>query len=151
LVQHLLPEIRVKVERKFKDKSTNRAVSIVPRELFKVLIKSLRPSLRTPGISYGAYAYYQSVFHVFGLDFTAGLLQAALKVSCMVPSIGACFAELIKAPVMLLANFYSARLIVLRFHQVLPKHSLLAVGFISLSILLAIEFTIVLSIRNQRY
>ena len=69
----------------------------------------------------------------------------------MVPAIGARYAELIEMPVMLVLIYFSARYLLDRWfdRQSPAKHaSALAIGTLALLFLLALEFSLVLSIQG---
>jgi hypothetical protein len=71
---------------------------------------------------------------VFGVGFVLGIIRVLL----VAPYIGVRWAELLETPLMLLASFYFARLVVRRFGPFTPGRRL-AIGLIALAFLLAAE------------
>lgn len=71
---------------------------------------------------------------VFGVGFVLGIIRVLL----VAPYIGARWAELLETPLMLLASFYFARLVVRRFGPFTTGRRL-AIGLIALAFLLAAE------------
>lgn len=87
-------------------------------------------------------------FSYFALVFLAGFVLGVIRVFLLVPEIGERYAELLEMPLMLLAIYLSAKLIVIRF-AILPRDSAyLVVGVLALLLLLMIEFTLVLELRE---
>ena len=80
--------------------------------------------------------------------FAVGFLLGAIRTLWVVPELGARVAELIEAPIMLLVVILAARTIVRR-HAELPRWGQwLAVGLVALALLLVVEFTVVLRLRD---
>jgi hypothetical protein len=87
-----------------------------------------------------AFVYF---FWVFGTGFVLGTIRTIW----MVPQFGVRTAVLMEMPLMLIAIFFAARWIVLRFAQ-LAALQWLAVGSLALVLLLTVEFTVVLRIQG---
>ena len=81
---------------------------------------------------------------VFGVGFTLG----PIRVLWAVPQFGERTAELMEAPLMLVAIVLAARWIARRFVEPKSSSRLLAVGFLALALLVSIEWTMVLSLRG---
>ena len=77
---------------------------------------------------------------VFGVGFALG----SIRVLLVVPYLGVRWAELLETPLMLLASFYFARLMVRRFGPFAHSRRL-AIGLIALAFLLAAELGLVLA------
>ncbi len=84
----------------------------------------------------------------FTIVFGTGFALGAIRVPLLVPRLGERVAELVETPFMLLAIVLAARWVVRRF--VLPPDagSRLATGGLALALLLAVEFSVVLSLRG---
>ena len=87
-------------------------------------------------------------FSYFVLVFLAGFVLGVIRVLLLVPEIGEQYAELVEMPLMLIAIYFSARLIVNRFVTLPRLSDYLAVGILALTLLLLIEFTLVLKLRE---
>jgi hypothetical protein len=84
----------------------------------------------------------------FAVVFGAGCLLGPLRVIWLVPRFGERIAELMEQPLMLLVIIFTARWVVGRF-AVPPKLGVrLSVGLLALSLLLSVEFTVVLKLRG---
>jgi hypothetical protein len=84
----------------------------------------------------------------FALAFGAGFALGVVRVLWLVPQLGVRTAELVEAPIMLAVIFFAARWVLKRF-SVPPKPQLrLAIGVLALACLLAVEFTVVLSLQG---
>jgi hypothetical protein len=90
----------------------------------------------TTGLLAPALAY-------FALVFGAGFLLGAARVLWLVPRLGVRAAELLEMPLMLLVVFLAARSIAKQFAVPAQAAPRLAMGLIALSLLLAVEFTLV--------
>lgn len=84
----------------------------------------------------------------FVLVFLAGFILGVIRILLLVPELGARYAELLEMPLMIIVIYLSARLIVYRFSPLPRPFAYLAIGLIALSLLLLIEFTFVLGLRN---
>ncbi len=80
--------------------------------------------------------------------FAAGFVLGAIRTLWVVPALGARAAELIEAPIMLLVITFAARTIVRRQSQLAQWRQWLTVGLVALALLLAVEFTVVLRLRD---
>ena len=80
----------------------------------------------------------------FAIVFAVGFVLGIVRVGWLVPRLGARAAELIEMPLMLLTCYYAARWVVRRFQVPPLPAARLAVGFIALACLLAVEFTVVI-------
>jgi len=85
----------------------------------------------------------------FALVFGAGFVLGALRVSWVVPRLGARMAELAETPVMLAVIFFAARWIVRRPFIPFSPPMRLGIGCVALLFLLVAEFTLVLSLRGM--
>lgn len=80
--------------------------------------------------------------------FTTGFVLGPIRVLWAVPRFGTTVAELMEAPIMLVAIVLAARWIV-RFFEAPPAPSiLLGTGLLALGLTLAMEFTVVLRLRG---
>jgi len=84
----------------------------------------------------------------FGIVFAVGFVLGSLRVMFVVPAIGERWAELLEMPLMLLAITYTAKYLV--YTNILPigLKGWLYVGVFALIFLLAVEFTVVLGLRD---
>lgn len=83
----------------------------------------------------------------FALVFGVGFVLGVVRVLWLAPQVGERLAEVIEAPLMLVAMFFSARFITQRF----PASRIvdyLASGAMALVLLLAVEFSVVLGLRG---
>lgn len=87
-------------------------------------------------------------FVYFVLTFLAGFVLGISRVFFLVPVIGERYAELIEMPVMLLVIYLSAKLVVTRFPALTHRSAYLVTGGIALGLLLLLEFTLVLRLRD---
>lgn len=87
-------------------------------------------------------------FSYFALVFLTGFVLGIIRVLVLAPEIGERYAELVEMPLMLVVIYFSARLIVIRC-AVLPRLSAyLVVGILALALLLLLEFSLVLKLRE---
>ena len=84
----------------------------------------------------------------FILVFATGFALGTIRTLWIAPLFGTRKAELMEAPVMLVAIVFSARWVALRLTIPRSWAQLLAVGLIALGLLLLAEFTVVLWIRD---
>ena len=84
----------------------------------------------------------------FVLVFAVGFALGPIRVLWAVPRFGERTAELMEAPLMLVAIVVAARWIAARFVEPKSSTRLLAVGFLALGLLLAVELTMVLALRG---
>lgn len=84
----------------------------------------------------------------FALVFAAGFALGVIRVPLLLPRIGERAAELIEAPFMLLAIVLAARHVVARRLADASASVLVAVGALALALLLSVEFSVVLRIRD---
>jgi hypothetical protein len=80
--------------------------------------------------------------------FVAGFVLGAVRTLWVVPALGTRAAELIEAPIMLLVVTLAARAVVRRHTQLAQWWQWLTVGLVALALLLAVEFTVVLRLRD---
>ena len=83
----------------------------------------------------------------FALVFAVGSALGTIRVLWLVPLVGERSAELLEMPLMLIAIFYSAHFVTRRF-PALRQSDLVMSGALALIILIGIEFSIVLGIRE---
>jgi hypothetical protein len=83
----------------------------------------------------------------FGIVFFVGFALGAMRVTWLLPQVGERSAELLEAPLMLVAIFYSARFITRRF-PASSQLGLIASGVLALLVLLFVEFAVVLGLRG---
>ena len=81
----------------------------------------------------------------FALVFGAGFVLGPIRIVFIVPRFGVRVAELMEFPVMLVVIVLAAKWLVRKFQ--LTAHALL-VGFLSLGLMIAFEFTLVLWLRR---
>jgi len=84
----------------------------------------------------------------FAVVFAVGFLLGTVRTLWVVPQLGTRVAELIEAPIMLVVVILVARAVVLRHAEGLRRGRWLAVGFIALALLLTVEFTVILWLRD---
>ena len=85
----------------------------------------------------------------FVLVFLSGFMLGIMRVLLLVPQLGERYAELVEMPLMLVIIYFSARLIVYRFPALPRLSGYLITGLIALVLLLLIEFTFVLGLREM--
>lgn len=85
----------------------------------------------------------------FALVFLSGFMLGVVRVLLLVPQLGERYAELIEMPLMLIVIYLSAKLVVHRFATLPGLSDYLTVGLIALVLLLLIEFTFVLGLRDM--
>jgi hypothetical protein len=83
----------------------------------------------------------------FAIVFATGLILGAIRTLLVVPRLGVRSAELIETPLMLAVVFLSARWITHR-SQLDTRRDWVAVGLFALALMLLVEFTVVLSLRD---
>ena len=81
----------------------------------------------------------------FALVFGTGFVLGPIRILFLVPRFGVRVAELMEAPIMLMAILLAAKWLVRKFQ--LTAHTLL-VGFFALFLMIAFEFTLVLWLRG---
>lgn len=84
----------------------------------------------------------------FGLVFGAGFVLGPVRILWAVPRFGVRTAELMEAPIMLLATVLAARWIVRRFAVPPGPSRRLGVGFVALGLMLLAELTFVIRLRG---
>lgn len=107
----------------------------------------MAPSLRIAALLVVMKKIFLASLTYFGLVFAAGFLLGLVRVLFVVPELGERTAELIEMPIMLVVIYFSARFIIKRF-TITEAPRLVAVGCLALLILLAVEFSAVLQLRN---
>jgi hypothetical protein len=83
----------------------------------------------------------------FGIVFGVGFVLGVVRVLALEPRVGARWAELAEAPLMLVAIFYAARFVVRRFPASHPAGYIVS-GIMALLLLVVVEFSVVLGIRG---
>ena len=81
----------------------------------------------------------------FALVFGTGFVLGPIRILFLVPRFGVRVAELMEAPIMLMAILLAAKWLVRKFQ--LTAHALL-VGILALGLMIAFEFTLVLWLRG---
>ena len=84
----------------------------------------------------------------FAAVFAVGFLLGVIRTLWVVPRLGNRVAELIEAPIMLLVVFLAAGRIVRRHPELPVWKDWLTAGLLALAFLLAVEFTVVLWLRD---
>ena len=84
----------------------------------------------------------------FSLVFAVGFVLGTIRVLVVVPLLGERAAELLEAPLMLVASFLAARWVVRRFQISRGARRRLPVGLIALLLLLVAEVLVVVLIRG---
>jgi len=84
----------------------------------------------------------------FVLVFGAGFVLGPIRILWVAPRFGKRTAELMEAPIMLVAIVLAARWIARRLAGPPAPLRLLGVGFVGLGLLLVVEFTVVLWLRG---
>lgn len=79
--------------------------------------------------------------------FAAGFVLGVIRTLWVTPVLGTRAAELIEAPIMLLVMTLAARTLVRR-HALVRWWQWLSVGVVALALMLAVEFTVVLQLRD---
>jgi hypothetical protein len=80
--------------------------------------------------------------------FAFGFLLGVIRTSWVVPVVGSRAAELIESPIMLVVVAFAARTIVRRHVELSRGRQWLTVGLVALALLLIVEFTAVLRLRD---
>lgn len=91
---------------------------------------------------------FNAALNYFAVVFGVGFLLGMIRVPLLVPKVGERIAELIELPFLLVAIFLACRWIVGRFDLRGRVVIAILVGTIAASILLLVEFSIVLYIRG---
>ena len=91
-----------------------------------------------------------STLAYFGIVFGAGFALGVLRLLVVAPRLGEARAELLEMPIMLVIVYFAARFVVGRFRieKLMPA---LAVGGVALGLMLALEFTLVLTVRGLTF
>ena len=84
----------------------------------------------------------------FALVFGTGFVLGPIRILWLVPKVGERIAELAETPIMLAVIILAARWVARRFVMPRTPYTLLAVGLVSLGLLLLAEFTLVLWLRG---
>ncbi len=84
----------------------------------------------------------------FVLVFGAGFVLGPLRIVLLVPRLGERWAELVELPAMLLVCYWAARWACRRFDVAEAFGPRLAMGFLAWALLLAAEFSLVLTLRG---
>lgn len=85
----------------------------------------------------------------FAAIFAVGFGLGTIRTLWVEPALGTRAAELIEAPIMLLVVILAARKIVQRHIELSQWRHWLAVGLVALVLLLAVEFSVVLRLRDM--
>lgn len=85
----------------------------------------------------------------FGLVFGAGFVLGSIRVPFLVPVLGDRAAELIEAPLMLIAIVLAARWVVRRFCARCGRATLLGVGTIAAGLVLAADVAVGVGLRGM--
>lgn len=83
----------------------------------------------------------------FAMVFSVGFILGIVRVFLLVPSLGEQSAELLELPVMIVVSYFSAQFVVQQY-SISTRQSGLTLGAISLTVLLAAEFTLALAVRD---
>jgi hypothetical protein len=78
----------------------------------------------------------------FGIVFGAGFILVPIRILLVIPRVGVRTAELMEAPIMLMVIIAASRWIVRRFPKPSDLRSRLAMGFLSLALMLGAEFSL---------
>ena len=89
----------------------------------------------------------QSTLCYFGIVFAAGFVLGTIRVLMLEPAVGPQTAELLELPVMVTISYISAGFVVDRF-GIPDLKTALAVGAAAFTLLVILEFTVVLGIRG---
>jgi hypothetical protein len=84
----------------------------------------------------------------FALVFAAGFVLGPLRIVWLVPRVGQRWAELMELPIMLAVIVLAARFVVVRLAVPPDAAVRLAMGGVALTLLLAVEFTVVLWLQG---
>jgi hypothetical protein len=104
------------------------------------------PPVTTGGVRTARIAAAGAAY--FALAFVAGFALGTIRVLAVVPRVGERAAELLEAPLMLAVVVAAARFVVRRFVPGAPTAARIAVGLLGVVLLLAVEFTVVLTLRG---
>ena len=83
----------------------------------------------------------------FALVFAAGFVLGTVRVLWLLPALGERAAELLELPLMLAVCYFAARFVVRRYPAQRRSHNLYS-GLLALTLLLLMEFTLVLGLRG---
>src|SRR3954467_3831881 len=84
----------------------------------------------------------------FALVFGAGFLLGPIRILLVVPRVGVRAAELMEAPIMLAVIIATSRWMVRRFSVPSDLRSRLAMGFLSLALMLGAEFSLARALQG---
>ena len=84
----------------------------------------------------------------FALVFAAGFVLGTIRTLWMAPSFGTRTAELMEAPIMLVATILAARWVARLLSLPPTAATRLGVGFLALGFMLGAEFTVILLVRG---
>jgi hypothetical protein len=90
-----------------------------------------------------------AAFVYFAIVFAVGFALGVLRVGWLVPALGARWAELLELPLMVAASVFAARWTCARLRVPQTPGPRLSMGALALALLLAMEFTLVLTLRGQ--
>ncbi len=99
-----------------------------------------QPGCRMPHILKWGFVY-------FAILFSVGFLLGLVRVPLLEPVLGVRWAELAEMPLMLVAIILTAKFVVRKSRDV-KQATLLGIGACGLAMLLAVEFTVVLTLRG---
>jgi hypothetical protein len=111
----------------------------VPSSTKKIKVSDVAMHILKAGILY------------FALVFGAGFVLGPVRILWAVPNFGTRIAELMEAPIMLAVIIVSARWIVRRLAVPSTLSSRLGMGCFALTLLLLVEFTLVLWLRGLSF
>lgn len=84
----------------------------------------------------------------FAWVFTVGFALGVLRVTFLVALLGERWAEIVEMPIMLAVSFLVTRGLIRKHAANLDALQALAIGLIALTLLIAVEFTVVLGLRD---
>jgi hypothetical protein len=85
----------------------------------------------------------------FGLVFGAGFVLGAIRVTFLVPRLGARLAELAEMPIMFIVTIFAARYVVLRFALPPSRRLRSGVGVVALLMLLLAEVLLAVALQHR--
>jgi len=103
--------------------------------------------IRGKGSSFALTFFRASLVYFLGV-FAAGFILGTIRVLALAEAIGESNAELVEMPLMALVCGLAAYYLVRYFEPLLSPARALVIGILSLSMLLAVEFTVVLTLRG---